>query len=162
MRNDWDQQSLERHLEFDEWRLSQFWLDDYVCFMELSRQNNGLPWWEWPEEFSLHDLDQLEEWKSRYKDYLLEQQLLQWHLNRQWKALRKIAQANGVLLFGDLPFYVSRNSADVWSNRALFSVLPGGNLLNQSGVPPDYFSETGQLWGTPVYSWQKHKNTSYH
>jgi len=161
LRNDWDQQSLEKHMEFDEWRLSQFWLDDYVCFMELSRQNNGLPWWEWPEKFSLHDLDQLEEWKSRYKDYLLEQKLLQWHLNRQWKALRKIAQANGVLLFGDLPFYVSRNSADVWSNRTLFSVLPGGNLLNQSGVPPDYFSETGQLWGTPVYNWQVHKNTNY-
>ena len=64
LRNDWDHQSLERHLEFDEWRLSQFWLDDYVCFMELSLQNNGLPWWEWPEKFSLHDLQQLAEWKS--------------------------------------------------------------------------------------------------
>ncbi len=161
LRKEWINQSKERQLEFDKWRLDQFWLEDYACFMELRRQYNGLPWWEWPEKFSKYNIKELANWKSKYKDFLLEQMLLQWHLNRQWKALREIAQANGILLFGDLPFYVSRDSADAWSNRELFSIFPGGGLLNQSGVPPDYFSETGQLWGTPVYRWQKHKNTSY-
>ncbi len=157
----WNNQSLSRHLNFNDWRSKQFWLDDHSCFMEMRRQHNGLPWWEWPTALAAHDDDELNNWRQQNQDKLLEHSLVQWHLDRQLSELRKIARDNQVLLFGDLPFYVSRDSSDVWSKRDLFSVLSKGNLLTQSGVPPDYFSDTGQLWGTPVYRWDKHKRTRF-
>ena len=75
--------------------------------------------------------------------------------------IKVFAKTNGITLIGDLPFYVSRDSADVWSNKSLFSISQNGDLLFQSGVPPDYFSSTGQLWGTPTYYWAKHKRTAF-
>ncbi len=157
----WQKQSLSRHNKFNNWSRNQFWLDDHACFMEIRKQHNGLPWWEWKSSLSSHDSYELELWRAQNQDKLLEHYLVQWHLDRQWRELRKLASENEILLFGDLPFYVSRDSSDVWGKRHLFSVLSKGNLLTQSGVPPDYFSETGQLWGTPVYRWQKHKRTRY-
>ncbi|WP_269622776.1 4-alpha-glucanotransferase [Prochlorococcus marinus] len=157
----WKGQNIKHHNEFLEWSSNQFWLENHSCFMELRRQFKGIPWWEWPEPFSSFRSNELSLWKLKYKDNLLEHSLLQWHLNRQWNKLRSLSKDLGVLLFGDLPFYVSRDSADVWANRSLFSVLAKGNLDKQSGVPPDYFSETGQLWGTPVYRWSKHKRTNF-
>ena len=75
--------------------------------------------------------------------------------------LKVLAKTKEIKLVGDLPFYVSRDSADVWSNKSLFSISQNGDLIFQSGVPPDYFSSTGQLWGTPTYYWAKHKRTSF-
>ncbi len=157
----WANQGSERHLAFDDWCREQFWLEDHASFMELRRQFQGLPWWQWPEKFSLREESSLNSWKNQHQNNLLEHRLLQWHLDRQWQVLRMQARELGVLLFGDLPFYVSRDSADVWSNRSLFSVFPEGELEFQSGVPPDYFSNTGQLWGTPVYRWKNHQNSEF-
>ncbi len=157
----WKLQSLDRHLKFKDWSLHENWLDDHACFMEIRRQHEGLPWWEWKSSLASHNYYDLNVWREENKDSLLEHCLVQWHLERQWRELRKTARDNGILLFGDLPFYVSRDSSDVWANRDLFSVLSSGNLDSQSGVPPDYFSDTGQLWGTPVYRWQEHKRTKY-
>ncbi len=162
LREAWINQSDERHREFKCWCSKQFWLDDHVLFMELRRQFQGLPWWNWPKAFSDRNPISLHFWRRKHQKQLLEHRLLQWQLDRQWRSLKKLASELGVLLFGDLPFYVSRDSADVWSNRPLFSILPGGELANQSGVPPDYFSSTGQLWGTPVYSWNRHQVTHFH
>ena len=75
--------------------------------------------------------------------------------------IKNFAKSYNVKLIGDLPFYVSRDSADVWSNKSLFSIFKNGDLIFQSGVPPDYFSSTGQLWGTPTYFWSKHKSTNF-
>ncbi len=161
LRKNWHVQSEGRHLEFKEWSTKETWLDNHSSFMELRRQHNGLPWWKWNDSFSSPNNKELKDWKTRNKEGLLEHSLMQWHLSRQWNQLRRLARESGVLLFGDLPFYVSRDSADVWGNRSLFSVSLKGNLSSQSGVPPDYFAETGQLWGTPVYRWQKHKRTRY-
>ncbi len=161
LRKAWIDQGEKRHLEFDNWSSTQSWLEDHACFMEIKRQNNGLPWWKWPEPFATYNIAQINIWKSTNKDNLLEHRLIQWHLERQWNLLRKQANNKGILLFGDLPFYVSRDSSDVWSNQNLFSVLSNGDLLTQSGVPPDYFSETGQLWGTPTFRWQKHQRTNF-
>jgi 4-alpha-glucanotransferase len=83
-------------------------------------------------------------------------------LDQQWQAVRSLADQLGVQIFGDLPFYVARDSADVWSHRKLFSIQADGTLTTQSGVPPDYFSATGQLWGTPVYRWWRHRITRFH
>ena len=161
LRKYWDNQNEEKHREFDLWRNKQFWLEDHAMFMELRRQYDELPWWKWPSCYSHYEKSNLEVIKEKFQDNLLEHYLLQWHLDRQWNALRKFAKDLGVLLFGDLPFYVSRDSSDVWSRTSLFSIYQSGELSIQSGVPPDYFSETGQLWGTPVYRWRKHKSTRY-
>ncbi len=102
----WDKQNRTTQEEFERWCSKQFWLDDHSIFMELKIQNNDLPWWEWPDKYEL-----------------LGHNLLQWHLDRQWKSIRKLAKNLGIFLFGDVPFYVSKDSADVWSNRSLFSIL---------------------------------------
>ncbi|WP_320668036.1 4-alpha-glucanotransferase [Prochlorococcus sp. MIT 1307] len=162
LREEWPNQASDIHRDFNLWCQKQFWLEDHVVFMEIRRQFEGLPWWKWPKPLALRNPISLSCWKREHKKSLLEHRLLQWHLDRQWNALRKLASELGVLLFGDLPFYVSRDSADVWSKRSLFSILPSGELEHQSGVPPDYFSATGQLWGTPVYKWSQHRATHFY
>ena len=157
----WEKQSASIKEEFQIWCEKQFWLDDHSIFMELKFQNNNLPWWEWPEKFASYDKKSLENWKKNNQKELLGHNLIQWHLYRQWKLIRELSKELGISLFGDLPFYVSKDSADVWSNRSLFSILTNSETYLQSGVPPDYFSETGQLWGNPVYRWSRHKANKY-
>ncbi len=161
LRNSWKAQDNERHEEFANWCNSNFWLDDHAVFMELRRQYNGIPWWEWPSEFATRNSEVLEIWRNKNTDKLLEHSLIQWHLHRQWTVIKNLAKDLGVLIFGDLPFYVARDSVDVWSNPHLFTIASDGTLEVQSGVPPDYFSTTGQLWGTPVYRWNMHKLTRF-
>ncbi len=161
LRESWHLQSPSRQFRFAEWCDKQFWLEDHSMFMELRKQNNRLPWWQWPKHFALREMFQLNKWKYNNNELLLEHKLIQWHLHLQWQRLKKISNELGIFLMGDIPFYVSRDSADVWSNKTLFSVNSEGRILFQSGVPPDYFSETGQLWGTPVYRWNKHKRTHF-
>ena len=157
----WDKQNKTIHEEFKIWCASQFWLDDHSTFMELKIQNNDIPWWEWPDKYAHRDKQALANWKKNNQRELLGHNLLQWHLDRQWKLIRKLAKNLGILLFGDVPFYVSKDSSDVWSNRSLFSILTNSDTYLQSGVPPDYFSATGQLWGNPVYRWSRHKASKY-
>ncbi len=157
----WEKQNSNIKEDFEIWCKKQFWLDDHSTFMELRFQNNNLPWWQWPEKFAVCDQKELKSWKKDNQKELLAHNLIQWHLYRQWKSIRKLAKSLGIFLFGDVPFYVSKDSADVWSNRALFSILTNSDTYLQSGVPPDYFSETGQLWGNPVYRWSRHKANKY-
>ena len=159
--NYWDNQNKNIKDEFEIWCSKQFWLEDHSIFMELKIQNRNLPWWEWPHKYAFRDKRELANWKKNNKKKLLGHNLLQWHLFRQWDSIRKLAKNLGIFLFGDLPFYVSKDSADVWSNRSLFSILTNSNTYLQSGVPPDYFSDTGQLWGNPVYRWSRHKASKY-
>ncbi len=161
LRDSWKEQSSKRHESFKTWSKEQFWLEDHAIFMQLRRQYKGIPWWEWPSDFSLCRSDSIRIWKKSNAGNLLEHRLLQWHLDRQWQSIRTLAKDLGVLLFGDLPFYVSRDSVDVWKNRELFTISSKGKLDVQSGVPPDYFSSTGQLWGTPVYRWSEHVHTQF-
>lgn len=158
----WEQQPHARHSAFDRWRRDQCrWLQDHSAFMVLREHYNGLPWWQWPQALAVHDQSTLNAWRSNHQSELLEQELVQWHLHCQWGRLRRLAAELGMQILGDLPFYVARDSADVWSHRSLFSIAADGRLREQSGVPPDYFSATGQLWGTPVYSWARHRTTGF-
>ncbi|MGC6483923.1 MAG: 4-alpha-glucanotransferase [Synechococcus sp.] len=158
----WPQQSAERHAAFAQWCADHAsWLDDHVMFMELRRQYSGQPWWEWPQALACRHRFALRAWRFKHQQALEAQRLVQWHLDQQWQALRALADQLGVRIFGDLPFYVARDSADVWSHRSLFSIQRDGTLTTQSGVPPDYFSATGQLWGTPVYRWWRHRFTRF-
>ena len=157
----WGYQSEERKKEFLKWAESKTWLEDYSLFMVIKEEFNKSPWWEWPCDFKQKNNEFLEKWKKKKQNEILKKKLVQWHLNVQWIQIKGFAKINGIKLIGDLPFYVSRDSADVWSNRSLFSISHNGDLLFQSGVPPDYFSSTGQLWGTPTYFWSKHERTNF-
>ena len=159
--DNWDKQKRSIQEEFEIWCSRQFWLDDHSIFMELKIQNNDLPWWDWPHEYAIREKKELASWKKNNKRELLGHNLLQWHLDRQWKSVKRLAKNLGIFLFGDVPFYVSKDSSDVWSNKSLFSILANSDTFLQSGVPPDYFSDTGQLWGNPVYRWSRHKASKY-
>lgn len=158
----WLQQPSKSKEQFERWKLDQtHWLADHVNFIVLRDQHDGLPWWSWPHSLAVQQPVALAQWRLQHQEALLEQELLQWHLDRQWQRLRAQARELSIEILGDLPFYVARDSADVWSHRSLFSIAGDGRLRLQSGVPPDYFSETGQLWGTPVYSWARHRRTGF-
>ena len=157
----WNSQSEERKLDFNKWISNNFWVQDYALFVVIREEFNMLPWWQWPKEFKNKNKIFLESWIKKRREEILTRKLIQWHLDRQWRAIKEYAKSYDVNLIGDLPFYVSRDSADVWSNKSLFSIFKNGDLIFQSGVPPDYFSSTGQLWGTPTYFWSNHKKTNF-
>ena len=157
----WNNQSEIIRNNFYNWCKINPWVEDYAVFMVLKEEFDNKGWWEWPKVFRLKEEESIRNFiNSRVKEILVKK-LFQWHLNRQWINIRKYASEKEIKLIGDLPFYVSKDSVDVWSNKSLFSVSNEGNLIFQSGVPPDYFSSTGQLWGTPVYYWAKHQRTKY-
>ncbi len=157
----WDSQSEERKRNFCEWIIKNSWVEDYATFVVIREDFNNLPWWQWPQEFKVKNNKFLKSWIKTKSEEILVKKLIQWHLDEQWRSIKNFAKASNIKLIGDLPFYVSRDSADVWSNKSLFSILKNGELIFQSGVPPDYFSSTGQLWGTPTYFWSKHKRTNF-
>jgi 4-alpha-glucanotransferase len=153
----WQRQPRCHKQAFRRWRRAErFWLRDHCRFMVLRSLHDGEPWWQWPAPLAQRDRGALGRFERQQRPALLQEALVQWQLQRQWQQLRHLAREQGVQLFGDLPFYVAHDSADVWGRPALFSLGRGGALLQQSGVPPDYFSATGQLWGTPVYRWGVH------
>ena len=152
---DWDPELQQR---FEHWRhQQQTWLEDHCRFMVLRRRYEGQPWWQWPAPLARRTRSALRALDQQEQPALLQEALLQWQLDQQWQRLLHHARQRQVQVIGDLPFYVAHDSADVWSHRHLFSAGRDGRLSEQSGVPPDYFSATGQLWGTPVYRWPLHR-----
>ncbi|MCX5949554.1 MAG: 4-alpha-glucanotransferase [Cyanobacteria bacterium] len=158
----WSEQPRERQQLFADWRRSQaFWLVDHCRFMVLRRRQQGRPWWEWPGPLAQRQGRALRQLEAEHGPELLDEALLQWQLHHQWAQLKRRARAGGLRLVGDLPFYVAHDSVDVWCRRCLFSLGLDGQLQQQSGVPPDYFAATGQLWGTPVYRWWRHRLSGF-
>jgi 4-alpha-glucanotransferase len=157
----WGSQSEERKIDFYRWTCKNSWVEDYATFMVIREEFNKLPWWRWPQNFKIKNKKFLESWSKGKSEEIFIKKLIQWHLDGQWKTIKNFANSINIKLIGDLPFYVSKDSADVWSNKSLFSIFKNGDLIFQSGVPPDYFSSTGQLWGTPTYFWSKHKKTKF-
>lgn len=141
--------------DFDEFRSNNaVWLDDYCLFIALKNHLGMKDWSHWPLKISRREAEELDLWRTRLSKDIQYQQFLQYCFDSQWKALKKHACSQGIGLIGDLPIYVSYDSADVWSNSHLFDLDPETlRPINVSGVPPDYFSETGQRWGNPPYRW---------
>jgi 4-alpha-glucanotransferase len=147
---------------FATWRGQQSsWLVDHCRFWVLRRRYNAQPWWQWPRPLARRQRSALRAFDAEARDLLLQEALVQWQLQEQWQGLLDHARQRGIQVIGDVPFYVAHDSADVWSHRHLFSAAADGSLSQQSGVPPDYFSATGQLWGTPVYRWPLHRLTRF-
>jgi 4-alpha-glucanotransferase len=150
------------------WEFEQFcgdeaqWLDPLALFLAVKERNGGAPWWEWPQE------------QRRYEPGLVAR-MVRGELSRpmelakfrqflffaQWHQLRNYAHQRGVRLIGDMPIFVSPDSADVWAHPELFQLDDERRPTFVAGVPPDYFSATGQLWGNPLYAWKKHRETGY-
>jgi 4-alpha-glucanotransferase len=137
------------------------WLDDYTLFAALKAAHAGRAWTEWESGYRDHQLPALEQARAAHADEIGLQQFLQWCFHRQWQALRHAAHERGVGLIGDLPIFVSHDSADVWAHRELFELDDHGRCTSVAGVPPDYFSADGQHWGNPLYRWDLHRATAY-
>jgi 4-alpha-glucanotransferase len=134
-------------------KANQHWLDDFALFVALKAQHNGVAWTQWEPGARDRDPQVLAKWRQQLAATIVEQKSLQFLFYEQWNELREYARAREVKIMGDLPIYVSHDSADVWTNRQYFHLDALGNPTAVSGVPPDYFSQTGQLWGNPIYRW---------
>jgi len=147
------------HREFQDFlEKESFWLLDYARFMALKDRFGGRPWNEWPREFRLRASEALPSWEEpdvRFHAWT------QWVFFRQWQEIRDYAHARGIQIIGDIPIFVAYDSADVWARRELFELDEEGRPTVVAGVPPDYFSATGQRWGNPLYRWSAHEDEDF-
>jgi 4-alpha-glucanotransferase len=133
---------------------NDYWLDNYALFMACFEANNRNPWNLWDKGLAKREKSALTKFKKDHADRVEFHRWAQFEFARQWHALKEFANLNGILIVGDIPIFVDHNSADVWANPEYFHVDENGNRTLVAGVPPDYFSETGQLWGNPLYRWK--------
>jgi 4-alpha-glucanotransferase len=138
-----------------------FWLDDFALFMALRNVFNQQSWRLWPEPFKERNTTALSEASERLAADIEQYKFEQYVFFRQWMALKAYANSRDVLLFGDIPIFVSYDSSDVWANRKVFKLNKSGEMSVIAGVPPDYFSETGQRWGNPHYDWGHLNKTDF-
>ncbi len=131
------------------------WLEDYVLFQVIRAQQGSNGWLAWPKKLRDRDEQSLADFGSKHVDALEEERFIQYVFFYQWLELRSYAHQHGVFLFGDMPIFVAHDSADVWAERQNFQLDDSGRSLVVAGVPPDYFSATGQLWGNPHYDWNQ-------
>ena len=132
------------------------WLEDHALFMALDEAQAGGPWQRWPDGLARRDPAALARARARLAPRLMFRRFVQWCFDRQWTALRAYARQRGVRLFGDAPIFVAAHSADAWAQQPLFELDAAGDPVAVAGVPPDYFSPTGQRWGNPLYRWPAH------
>jgi 4-alpha-glucanotransferase len=137
------------------------WLHDYALFRVLKSRHGEKEWLRWPARYRCHDENALRQLESQAWDQLLQVKTIQFLFCRQWQEMQQYATDKGVVLFGDMPIYVALDSADAWASRDLLRLDKNDRPELVAGVPPDYFSENGQLWGNPVYDWDAHAAVNY-
>lgn len=152
----------DRGGDFRQWCQQQAgWLADFALFMALKDDHGGQPWTQWDPALVRRDAVALAAARERLDDDIQRHSFRQWLFTRQWDRLHAYARENGVRLMGDLPIFVAHDSSDVWARSDQFQLDPQGQPTGVAGVPPDYFSVTGQLWGNPLYDWQRMADDSY-
>lgn len=139
----------------------QFWLEDWSLFAALKSKHRGKPWFEWKKELAHREPAALAKAAAQLEEEIAYQVFLQFLFDRQWQQLRREARALGIAIMGDLPIYVAHDSADVWANPGLFDLDEERRPRHVAGVPPDYFSEDGQLWGNPLYDWRQMEDDGF-
>ena len=137
------------------------WLPDYALFMALKDKNDGIAFTKWDKDLRLRKKSVISEQKKRLAEDIGFYEFLQYKFDIQWTALKTYANENGIKIIGDIPIYVSPDSADVWADPDLFMLDKERIPTKVAGVPPDYFSATGQLWGNPLYDWKEHEKRGY-
>ncbi len=137
------------------------WLDDFALYQALRNEQSGKAWYDWIPEIRDREQEALDGERKRLAAAIAQARFEQFLFYRQWKQLRQYANDRGILLFGDIPIFVAHDSADVWAHRDWFTLDEQGQLEVVAGVPPDYFSETGQRWGNPHYRWDQLKHDGF-
>jgi 4-alpha-glucanotransferase len=154
--------NAEDRRAFDEFCTeNEAWLPDYALFMACKEEYGGVAWNRWPSDIAQRDLDALESARIRLQENLSAVKYWQFEFFRQWEALRAQAARLQIRVVGDVPIYVALDSSDVWTHREYFSLSDDGQPLAISGVPPDYFTPTGQRWGNPIYRWDRLEQDGY-
>ncbi len=157
-----DHATVELRAEFERFCADEAgWLDDFALFMALKDACNGAPWWEWERALRIRQPQALREAANRLADAMAFQRYQQWLFFRQWQALKSYANIHDVYIIGDIPIFVAHDSVDTWANPHLFHFDQEARPIIVAGVPPDYFSATGQLWGNPIYRWDVMKQDGY-
>jgi len=155
-------QNAARRGEYEEFcQANSHWLDDYALFTIIKGMNGGSPWTLWPPELRDRSDSALAEVRRKHKSSMAKIQFVQFVLYNQWMALKAFCNERGIRILGDMPIYVVHDSVDVWAHPELFNLDEDKRPITVAGVPPDYFSSTGQLWGNPVYRWDVLKATGY-
>jgi 4-alpha-glucanotransferase len=137
------------------------WLPDWTLYAALKDRYAGARWMEWPHAIAIRDAAVIDATKKELAEEISYHKYVQFLFFRQWAGIREAADAHGIEIMGDVPIYVAADSADVWANRNLFQIDDNGEPTVVAGVPPDYFSETGQRWGNPLYRWDLLRQTKY-
>ncbi len=138
-----------------------YWLDNYALYKVIKDHYNGQPWYAWDVQHKLRYPAALETMIVTYRKEIRYQKFLQFIFHLQWNDLKKYANGKGIKIIGDLPIYIAYDSSDTWSSPELFELDEKGKPVRVAGVPPDYFSETGQLWGNPLYHWKHMEQDGY-
>ena len=136
------------------------WLDDYALFQALKQAHDGKPWVEWDPPLAMREPEALSHARSELRDEIEAQKFFQFLFFNQWRALKAFCNQRSIRI-GDVPIFVAHDSADVWTNREQFKLDERGRPTVVAGVPPDYFSETGQFWGNPLYDWDRMRNDGF-
>lgn len=140
--------------EFDKFAAdNSFWLEDYSLFMALKDFYSGAPWNKWEPALIKREKKTLDKWRNNLSDQTGYYKFIQFVFFKQWNSVKNYANKKEIKIIGDVPVFIAYDSADLWANRELFAVDDKGIPESVAGVPPDYFSETGQLWGNPLYRW---------
>ncbi|MGC2237586.1 MAG: 4-alpha-glucanotransferase [Pyrinomonadaceae bacterium] len=131
------------------------WLDDYTLFRAIKKSQNQASWQNWDKPLKLRDEAALAKAREDLREEIQAQKFQQWLFFRQWNELKNYCHSKNIKIVGDVPIFVALDSADVWCNPSQFKLAEDGSPKTVAGVPPDYFSETGQLWGNPIYNWEQ-------
>lgn len=138
------------------------WLDDFALFIACKDAHKGAVWSEWEKGLINREETAIKEWSNKLSDDIFYHKFVQFVFFKQWKELKEYTNEKGIKVIGDMPIFIAYDSADLWANKELFTVDENGKLTFVAGVPPDYFSETGQLWGNPLYKWDEMEKDEFH
>ena len=155
-----DNHEIKENLEHFK-RENASWLNDYSLYISLKNHFNGLPWNEWAHDIKNREHGAMEHYKNELADDIEYHNFIQFLFFKQWGDVKRYANENGIKIIGDIPIFVAADSSDAWANPEIFLFDEERKPVKVAGVPPDYFSATGQLWGNPLYNWQKLKETNY-
>ena len=142
-------------------RENSSWLNDYSLYISLKNHFNGLPWNEWAQDIKNREDAAMHHYRSELADDIEYHNFIQFLFFKQWGDVKRYANENGIKIIGDIPIFVAADSSDAWANPEIFLFDKERKPVKVAGVPPDYFSATGQLWGNPLYNWEKLKETNY-
>jgi len=157
-----EKRHVGRQSEFDTFsRDESYWLEDFSLFSAIQRKEGTADWTRWNQELRTRQPDAVIRAQKHFADDIRYHEFVQWQFSVQWKELRTYCASKGIQLIGDIPLFVAHHSADVWAHPELFKLNTDGNPAVVAGVPPDYFSKTGQLWGLPVYRWEALQAQNY-